>query len=68
MFYESSKGFFVKNDPTTYLKKVHREGEEGQAAAHKKDIGFFKSMLCSMFAGSAASIATNPFDMGKLRL
>ena len=51
-----------------FLDYLTREGEEGQAAAHKKDIGFFKSMLCSMFAGSAASIATNPFDMGKLRL
>lgn len=25
-------------------------------------------MICSMVAGSAASIATNPLDMGKLRL
>lgn len=67
-FYEIMKGFFVKNDPSTYLKKVNQKGQDGQTAAHTKDIGLVKSMICSMLAGSAASIATNPLDMGKLRL
>ena len=67
-FYESFKGLLVQNDVKSYLKKVNQEGQEGQEASHKSDIGFFKSMACSMFAGSAASLMTNPLDMGKLRL
>ena len=58
----------VKNDVQTYLKKANQEGDEGQEASHKSDIGFFPSMFCSMAAGGAASVLTNPLDMGKLRL
>ena len=58
MFYEHTKGLFVKNDVNTYLTK------DGKNA----DIGFFPSMLCSMVSGGAASIITNPLDMAKLRL
>ena len=52
----------VKNDPKTYLKKLQKEQEQ------KVDIGFFKSMMCSMIAGAGASFLTNPLDMAKLRL
>lgn len=62
------KGMFVKNDVNTYLKKVNKADEEGQAASRKTDIGFFQSMFCSMVAGGTASILTNPLDMAKLRL
>ena len=41
LFYESAKGFVVKNDPQTYLKKVNREGSEGETASKQEDIGFF---------------------------
>ena len=68
LFYENAKGFIVKNDPKTYLKKANREGEEGKKAAETQDIGFFQSMACSMFAGGLASVMTNPLDMAKLRI
>lgn len=51
-----------------YLSKVRQSDEQGKEAAHKQDIGFFQAMLCSMLAGAMASTATNPLDMGKLRL
>ena len=35
LFYENLKGFIVKNDPKSYLKKVNKESQETQ------DIGFF---------------------------
>ena len=54
----------VQNDAQSYLKKVHKENEEPQ----KAEISFFKSMACSMLAGSFASFITNPLDMAKLRL
>jgi hypothetical protein len=68
LFYENMKGMMVNNDVSRYLKKVNKEGEEGINAAHTKDIGFFQSMICSMVAGGAASVITNPLDMAKLRL
>ena len=68
LFYENMKGFVVKNDPKTYLKKVNKEGEEGQKASETEDIGFVQSMVCSMVAGGTASVLTNPLDMAKLRL
>jgi hypothetical protein len=68
LFYEKLKGVFVKNDVNTYLNKSLRQNEEGIEASHKKDIGFFQAMLCSMIAGAGASVITNPLDMGKLRL
>ena len=35
------KGFFVDNDVNTYLNKVNKADQEGQAASRKTDIGFF---------------------------
>jgi hypothetical protein len=35
------KGMFVNNDVKTYLNKVNKTDEEGQAASRKTDIGFF---------------------------
>ena len=61
MFYEKMKGLFVNNDVDTYLNKVQKGSKES-------DIGFFPSMFCSMVAGGAASVITNPLDMAKLRL
>ena len=62
------KGLFVDNNVQAYRNKANQFDEEGVKAAHTKDIGFFQSMFCSMVAGSAASISTNPLDMAKLRL
>lgn len=60
LFYEKLKGLVVQNDPNTYLQKV-------KESSHVQ-IGFFQSMICSMFAGAAASLITNPLDLVKLRL
>ena len=68
MLYEKSKGLLVANDPTTYLRKIHKEDDKAIEASHQKDIGFFKSMACSIFAGGTASVMTNPLDIAKLRL
>ena len=68
LFYENIKGLFVKNDVSSYLNKVKQETEDGKKASHNADIGFFQGMFCSMLAGGAASVMTNPLDMAKLRL
>ena len=59
------KGLVVSNDPLTYLAKLKNKKDEQPA---NTEIGFIQSMLCSMVAGGAASVLTNPLDMGKLRL
>lgn len=40
LFYEYIKGMLVINDPKSYLKKVHQEGEEGIHLSHVQDISF----------------------------
>ena len=35
LFYETFKGYFVDNDPQTYLKKVKRESEEAIQASRR---------------------------------
>ena len=61
LFYENLKGLLVQNDPLSYLARNKEVKKEA-------DIGFFGAMFCSMLAGGAASIMTNPLDMAKLRL
>mmetsp|Transcript_13908 Transcript_13908/g.23672 ORF Transcript_13908/g.23672 Transcript_13908/m.23672 type:complete len:331 (-) Transcript_13908:8-1000(-) len=60
-FYETMKGLFLHR--TLWPPVAEREEE-----SFKPEIGFFPSMICSMFAGGAASILTNPLDIAKLRL
>lgn len=60
MFYEKLKGMLVDNDAETYLKRVKEKSHV--------EIGFWKSMFCSMIAGAGASFLTNPLDLVKLRL
>lgn len=62
LFYEHLKGFFVDNDPQSYLKRT------SEGAPVKQDISFVQAMLCSMLAGAGASTVTNPLDMAKLRM
>jgi len=65
LVYENLKGFVVKNDPATYMKKVNRDEGMGEK---ELQIGVLSSMLCSMGAGACASLLTNPLDIAKLRL
>lgn len=62
MFYETLKGFFIANDAHSYLQRSQDEGKK------TKEVTGFQSMLCSMGAGSLASLVTNPLDMAKLRM
>lgn len=61
-FYETLKGFFIENDAKAYLERSQDEGKKSS------EISGFHSMLCSMGAGSLASLVTNPLDMAKLRM
>lgn len=66
MFYEYFKGFFVKNDAQTYIKKVKKENFEKEN--NKLNISFIESLLCSSLASSIASFITTPLDLVKFRM
>ena len=65
MFYEQCKGYFVKNDAKTYLRKVERDESLKE---EEVNIGFFQSIICSMVSSCLAGLITNPLDLAKLRL
>lgn len=83
MFYEYFKGFFVRNDAQTYIKKIKKEDLDlnlnSESAINKSDnksnnnlkklnISFFESLLCSGLASSLSSFITTPLDLVKFRM
>jgi hypothetical protein len=67
MFYEYFKGFFVRNDAKTYIKRVNKE-EIQKLKELKLDINFSESLIASAMAGALSSFITNPLDLVKLRM
>jgi len=67
MFYEYFKGFCVRNDAATYIKRVKHEDIE-YLKELQFNISFTQSLLCSALAGALASFITNPLDLVKLRM
>jgi len=72
MFYEYFKGFFVRNDAQTYIKKIKKEDlnsdSKGKEKNLKININFIESLICSGLASSLSSFITTPFDLVKFRM
>lgn len=60
MFYEKSKGYFVKNDHEAYLQSI----KENKVIK----LNFYQSIICSMFASGLSSFLTTPLDLIKFRM
>ncbi len=70
-FYEYFKGFFVRNDAKTYIKKVNKEDlsvDSNDKNNLKLNISFFESLLCSGLSSSLSSYITTPLDLVKFRM
>ena len=70
-FYEYFKGFFVRNDAQTYIRKIRKEDLElntGNNNQKKLNITFLESLLCSGLASSLSSFITTPLDLVKFRM
>lgn len=72
MFYEYFKGFFVRNDAQTYIKKIKKEdlndNTSNKQNLKKLNISFLESLLCSGLASSLSSFITTPLDLVKFRM
>lgn len=77
MFYEYFKGFFVRNDAQTYIKKIKKEDlnsvdindkNSGKQNLKKLNITFLESLLCSGLASSLSCYITTPLDLVKFRM
>ena len=68
LFYEMLKERAADFSAQDYLRKVSMKDESGRQAARKQDLRFAQAMFCSMQAGVAAAVITNPLDLAKLRM
>jgi hypothetical protein len=64
MFYEYFKGFFVRNDAVTYIKKIKKE----DLGTERLKINFLESLFCGILASGLAGFITTPLDLVKFRM